>query len=148
LQGDFFSCHCKGMAGLVEEGQELIIQSKEKDDIAADLGLIAAAQKVEHYEISGYLSARARASQAGENEVARLLGQSLLEEERTDKLLNRLATLLMEEAGELGGDDLEKDEREMSEVAVANGAETAVHDGNGRKTPKGSSTKSSTGKRR
>jgi Mn-containing catalase len=43
---------CKGMQGLVEEGQEKITEGQEKEDVAADLGLIAAAQKVEHYEIS------------------------------------------------------------------------------------------------
>ena len=46
---------CKGMAGLVTEGQEVISDGKAKDDVAADLALIAAAQKVEHYEISSYL---------------------------------------------------------------------------------------------
>jgi len=60
------------------------------------LALIAAAQKVEHYEMSSYLTARALASQAGLAEAARLLGQSLLEEEQADKLLSRLATLLIE----------------------------------------------------
>ena len=95
---------CKGMAGLVEEGEEVITESEDKEDIAADLALIAAAQKVEHYEISSYLSAKSLASQAGKNDVALLLGQSLLEEESADKLLNRFATLLMEEAGARGGD--------------------------------------------
>lgn len=90
---------CKGMAGLVAEGQEVITEGKQKDDVAADLALIAAAQKVEHYEISSYLSARALASQAGNSEAALLLNQTLLEEERSDKGLSRLATLLMEEVG-------------------------------------------------
>jgi len=49
---------CKGMAGLIDEGQEVIEDGKEQDDVAADLALIAAAQKVEHYEISGYGTAR------------------------------------------------------------------------------------------
>jgi Mn-containing catalase len=61
-------------------------------------GLIAGAQKVEHYEISSYLTARALASQAGNAEAALLLQQSLLEEERADKILNRLATVLMGQA--------------------------------------------------
>jgi Mn-containing catalase len=87
---------CKGMAGLLAEGQEVITESKEKDDVSADLALIAAAQKVEHYEMSAYLSARALASQAGLSQAALLLSQSLLEEEGADKLLNRLAMLLME----------------------------------------------------
>ena len=45
---------CKGMAGLVEEGEEVIKEGKEKEDPIADLALIAAAQKLEHYEISAY----------------------------------------------------------------------------------------------
>jgi Mn-containing catalase len=89
---------CKGMAGLIEEGEEVIKETSSEDDIANDLALIAAAQKVEHYEIASYLSARALANQAGKSDVARLLGQSLLEEERSDKVLNRFATLLMEQA--------------------------------------------------
>jgi Mn-containing catalase len=89
---------CKGMAGLIAEGQEVIVESKEKDNISADLALISAAQKAEHYEMSAYLSARALASQAGQSQAALLLSQSLLEEESADKLLNRLAILLMERA--------------------------------------------------
>jgi Mn-containing catalase len=92
---------CKGMAGLLSEGEEVIAKGAEKDDVSADLALIAAAQKVEHYEMSSYLSTRALASQAGAIEAARLLGQTLLEEERADKLLNRIATLLMESLGSM-----------------------------------------------
>ena len=64
---------CKGMAGLLEEGDEVIEEGKEKDDVAADLALIAAAQKVEHYEISAYGTARAMAGQIGLPAVAALL---------------------------------------------------------------------------
>ena len=53
---------CKAMMGLVEEGQETIDEGDEKDDLIADLALIAAAQRVEHYEISGYGTARVLAS--------------------------------------------------------------------------------------
>ena len=53
------------MAGLLEEGDEVIEEGKEKDDVAADLALIAAAQKVEHYEISAYGTARTMAAQIG-----------------------------------------------------------------------------------
>ena len=52
---------CKGMEGLIEEGSEVIEEGKELDQVASDLALIAAAQKVEHYEISAYGTARARA---------------------------------------------------------------------------------------
>ena len=56
---------CKGMAGLIEEGKEVMEEGKENDEVAADLALIAAAQKVEHYEISAYGTARAMAGQTG-----------------------------------------------------------------------------------
>src|SRR5690349_18582787 len=69
---------CKGMAGLVEEGQETIEEGKEKESVAADLALAAAAQKVEHYEISGYGTLRTIAEQIGEKKVAKLLAQTLV----------------------------------------------------------------------
>ena len=66
---------CKGMAGLLEEGNEVIEEGDDKDDIAADLAVIAAAQKVEHYEISAYGTARALAGQIGRPDVAELLAK-------------------------------------------------------------------------
>jgi len=91
---------CKGMQGLVEEGQEKISEGKEKEAAAADLGLVAAAQKVEHYEISGYGTIRTIAEQLGENKVAKLFAQTLSEEEKTDKLLTKLSPPLLEAAAE------------------------------------------------
>jgi Mn-containing catalase len=89
---------CKGMAGLVEEGEEVIEESAEKDDVAADLALIAAAQKVEHYEISGYGTARTMAGQVGLPVVAALLSKTLAEEEISDNLLTQIARELMSES--------------------------------------------------
>jgi len=89
---------CKGMAGLLEEGDEVIEDGKEKDDLSADLALIAAAQRVEHYEISAYGTARAMAGQIGLPEVAALLSQSLAEEEIADNLMTQIARELMSEA--------------------------------------------------
>jgi Mn-containing catalase len=89
---------CKGMAGLVEEGEEVIQEGKEIDDAAADLALIASAQKVEHYEISAYGTARTMAGQAGLPVAAALLNKSLAEEEVADNLLTQLARELMSEA--------------------------------------------------
>jgi Mn-containing catalase len=89
---------CKGMAGLIEEGEEVIAAGEEQDEVAADLALIAAAQKVEHYEISGYGTARTLAGQAGLPVVAELLSKSLAEEEITDNLLTQIARELMSEA--------------------------------------------------
>ena len=91
---------CKGMQGIVEEGQEKIVEGKEKEDAIADLALVAAAQKVEHYEISGYGTLRTVAEQLGEDRIAKLLAQTLAEEEKTDKLLTQLSPPLLEEAAQ------------------------------------------------
>ncbi len=86
---------CKGMAGLLEEGNEVIAEGEDKDDLAADLAVIAAAQKVEHYEISAYGTARALAGQIGRPDVGALLAKSLAEEEGADNLLTQIARELM-----------------------------------------------------
>jgi len=89
---------CKGMAGLIEEGNEVIEEGKDQDDAAADLALIAAAQKVEHYEISAYGTARTMAGQIGLPALAALLSKSLAEEEIADNLMTQLARELMSES--------------------------------------------------
>jgi len=86
---------CKGMAGLIEEGQEVMKEGEEKEDAAADLALIAAAQRVEHYEMSGYTTARNLAQQLRHSAVVALLAKSLAEEENADLLLNQVARSLM-----------------------------------------------------
>jgi len=89
---------CRAMMGLIEEGQETIEEGAEKEELAADLALICAAQKVEHYEISGYGTAKALARQIGAVEVATLLSHSLGEEESTDYLLTVIAKPLLQQA--------------------------------------------------
>jgi len=89
---------CRGMTGLIEEGEEVIDEGKDHEDVPADLALIAAAQKVEHYEISAYGTARAMAGQAGLPVVAQLLSKSLAEEEIADNLLTELAREFMTES--------------------------------------------------
>lgn len=80
---------CPAMKGLVEEGEEII---KEKgDDSVRDAGLIAAAQKVEHYEIATYGTLCTWAKLLGETAAHKLLGANLDEEEKTDKKLTKLA---------------------------------------------------------
>ena len=80
---------CKGMEGLIAEGKELM--EEDFDDNALDAGLIGAAQKVEHYEIAGYGTARTHAEMLGYTKAARLLQQTLDEEGATDKKLTALA---------------------------------------------------------
>jgi Mn-containing catalase len=86
---------CKGMMGLVEEGQEVMDEGRRKEDAAADLALIGAAQRVEHYEISAYTTAKNLAQQLRHSAVVELLSKSLAEEENSDQLLNQVARTLM-----------------------------------------------------
>jgi ferritin-like metal-binding protein YciE len=89
---------CKAMLGLIEEGKERIKESKGKEELAADLALIGAAQKVEHYEISGYGTVRGIARLINEKEVAKLLDHTLGEEESADFLLTTVAEPLLQHA--------------------------------------------------
>lgn len=89
---------CKAMTGLIEEGQEKIAEGEDKEELAADLSLITAAQKVEHYEISAYGTVRSLARLIGEKEVAALLTHTLGEEESTDHLLTEIAKPLLQQA--------------------------------------------------
>jgi Mn-containing catalase len=83
------------MAGIVEEGQEVMKEGERKEDALADLALIGAAQRVEHYEISGYTTAKNLAQQLRHSAVVALLAKSLAEEENADQLLNQVARTLM-----------------------------------------------------
>jgi ferritin-like metal-binding protein YciE len=80
---------CEAMKGLVEEGSEVI--SGEGDPDVKDAALIAAAQRVEHYEMAGYGTVRTFAQRLGKSEAARLLQETLNEETETDKKLTTLA---------------------------------------------------------
>ena len=80
---------CLAMEGLVAEGKE--VMEEDASPGILDLALIGAAQKVEHYEIAGYGTARTHAMMLGLTKVARLLQQTLDEEGRTDKKLTELA---------------------------------------------------------
>jgi len=87
---------CKAMRGLIEEGSEVI----EEDARApfTDLGLIAAAQRVEHYEISAYGTAKAMAEQLGQDEIVALLEETEEEEKAADSKLSDIAESLYEDA--------------------------------------------------
>jgi len=87
---------CKGMQGLIEEGQETM--EEDAGEQLADLGLIAAAQKVEHYEIAGYGTMRTFAQILGNQEAVRLLSETLKEEEAADKLLTGISESLLKES--------------------------------------------------
>jgi ferritin-like metal-binding protein YciE len=79
---------CKGMEGIIEEGKEILEEDGAPEVI--DTALIAAAQRVEHYEIAAYGCLRTYAQLLGYDDAARLLQQTLREEEATDKKLTEL----------------------------------------------------------
>ena len=84
---------CKGMAGLLKEGEEAVDESGDPHMI--DAALIAAAQRVEHYEIAGYGCARTYAEALGLNDDAAVLQQTLDEEAETDELLTNISMSIL-----------------------------------------------------
>ncbi len=86
---------CKGMKGLVEEGQEHV--GEHERGLELDLALAASAEKVEHYEIAGYMTARSIAKTIGQRAVAGLMQETLREEEQTGNLLLQIAERLQRE---------------------------------------------------
>ncbi len=88
---------CKGMKGIVEEGSEQLQEDHEESIM--DSAISAAARKVEHYEMVGYESARALATQLGMREAAQLLDETLREEMQADKELAQISKRLLKESG-------------------------------------------------
>lgn len=91
---------CHAMKGLVEEGKEAI--DEDAPDEIRDAKLIGAAQRVEHYEIAAYGTARAFAEELGEDEVAKLLQETLDEEGEANKKLTEIAGIVNREACAVG----------------------------------------------
>lgn len=89
---------CKGMQGVLEEGDDLI--GDIEDPEVRDAAIIAAAQRVEHYEMAGYGTARTYADQLGEDEAADLLQQTLDEEKEADRKLTKLSSEINQESEE------------------------------------------------
>jgi Mn-containing catalase len=114
---------CKAMMGLVEEGQETIAEGKNKKPLSADLSLIAAAQRVEHYEISAYGTARGLARQLGAMDCARLLTHTLGEEQAADFLLTAISDPLVQE---VSLNDLDADV-DLETVGVGAGDNKTTH---------------------
>ena len=97
---------CKAMQGLIEEATE--IMEEDADDAVMDAGIIAAAQKVEHYEIASYGTVRTWAKLCGEEEAAELLQETLDEETEADQNLTELAENFVNPAAEEGDEEEEK----------------------------------------
>ena len=84
---------CKGMEGLIEEGKE--VMEEDAEPTVLDAALIAAAQRVEHYEMAGYGCVRTYAHLLGHEDAAELLQETLNEEEAADKKLTELAETIV-----------------------------------------------------
>jgi ferritin-like metal-binding protein YciE len=110
---------CKGMEGVIKEGSETL--QKDMDDDTMDAAIIAAAQRVEHYEIAGYGTARTYANLLGEEEAAELLQQTLEEEKETDQKLTQLAEEINVEAAE-GSAEEEGEEQRPSRTRSSSGS--------------------------
>lgn len=80
---------CEAMKGLIKEGETLV--KAEGDPVVRDAGIVGAAQRVEHYEIAGYGTARSLARRLGESQMAEILQQTLNEEAEADKKLTSIA---------------------------------------------------------
>jgi ferritin-like metal-binding protein YciE len=87
---------CKGMKGVIKEGDEIV--SAGGDPSTVDAGIISAAQRVEHYEMAGYGTVRTYAELLGHQDMARLLQQTLDEEEQADEKLSQIARSVNVEA--------------------------------------------------
>ena len=100
--------HCKGMEGLLAEGAECL----EEEDAGPlrDLQLIGAAQRVEHYEVAAYGTAKTIAEKLGLSDAAELLGATLAEEEEADQTLSQVAEGLYDEVGQQDEDEEGGDE--------------------------------------
>lgn len=98
---------CKAMKGLIEEGKDAI--SEDAEPAVKDAALISAAQKVEHYEIAGYGTARTFAELVGQEDVAELLAATLEEEKATDEKLTEAARSINLEAEAGESDEAEEE---------------------------------------
>jgi ferritin-like metal-binding protein YciE len=117
--------HCKGMEGLIEEGQEAIDEDEEGS--LYDIGLIGAAARVEHYEIAGYTAVIAMANGLGLSKISGYLEANLGEEDGTRGLLEeKLEELIEQSAGEPSVDEEETENespaRKQSKSAPASKA--------------------------
>lgn len=134
LFGSLGKTTCKGMEGIISEGQKVMKEDMDAD--VMDAAIIAAAQKVEHYEICGYGTAKAYARELGLGKVAELLEETLDEEYTADDLLTDLA---------VGGIN-EKAERQSRRSGGKAAAKGAAKKGSSTAAKKNASTKVATKK--
>jgi ferritin-like metal-binding protein YciE len=122
---------CKAMQGLIEEGKEIL--EEDGDDNVIDCALIGAAQRIEHYEIAAYGTARAIAEKLGEDKVVKLLQATLDEEGATDEKLTTISEEEVLEAAASAGQEADEEEEDEEEEEAPKAA---------RRPAKGKSTRS------
>ena len=114
---------CKGMEGLIAEGQEMMDEDFEDD--VMDAGLISAAQRVEHYEIAAYGTVRTYAELLGEENAVQLLEQTLEEEKETDQKLTDLASDINVKAMGEGSEEGSAEEDEEAATPIRKKSKSA-----------------------
>lgn len=118
---------CEAMKGLILEGEEVIQEKRSGEPAAVDAAIIAAAQKIEHYEMSGYGLARAFAEALGYEEAVSLLQMTLDEESEANEKLTEIAETVNAVAAELGAEEEEsEDEEEYATSSSTNGRGSAA----------------------
>ena len=127
---------CAGMKGIIEEGGEVLQADKrESDENLMDAAIIAAAQRVEHYEIAVYGTLRTYAEMLGNDRVAELLEQTKEEEVEADQKLSEISEQILsshrENAGQAEGEDQEASDEE-GETVSARGSTRRPSNGRGR----------------
>ena len=133
---------CEAMKGLLEEAAEVVEEIDEAGPVR-DAALIAAAQKIEHYEIASYGTAATLATAMGQEEIAQLLGQPLQEEKDTDAKLTEVSNTVNQEAlGEVE-EEADEEEEESPDDEEEGGEATSV----AKKAPAKKSAKKSSSKK-
>jgi ferritin-like metal-binding protein YciE len=139
LEKIFGSTKCKGMEGLITEGEKML--KADMDSQVRDAAIIASAQKIEHYEISGYGTARAFANQLSLAEIERLLQTTLNEEYKADDILSVLALKKVNASAEEGEMRMAGNNTNGSSMQ-ARGKNGASSNGSSRNSSNGKSSKS------
>lgn len=127
----FGGSKCKGTEGLITEGEKMM--SEDMEASVKDAAIIAAAQKIEHYEISGYGTARAFARELGLKEVANLLETTLNEEYKSDDLLTALALRKVNVDAEVGGNKAGRGNAKKNNVSIKGANVSTRRSGNNAK---------------
>lgn len=127
--------HCAGMAGIIEEGSDLL--EEDFEDSVMDANIIAAAQKSEHYEITSYGTMIAWAEALELTEVASILNENLAEEKAADEKLSAMAESGINDAATAGESDEEEEEtsrteKESARMSAGSGSKRSAGNGNAR----------------